>query len=551
VDSRDTIFFSTVIAASCLLGACTSSQESKPAVVSPVEQQQATKPEVPNEKSEPTTEKKENVAGANKDDYLHGVPLGIAIGLDDLNVKQTIKSQLNQKKKFLDLHLLQNYTDRVTKDDLMLLRSNDAKEVIEINLGGLGLNDNDLEALSGLPLTRLEIDGNDIKDLHALKGMTTLTNLKLCDDPINSDGMRMIASLPNLQSLDLPRTSINDSDLPQLYGLKKLRFVNLGACGGLTPPAVERLKYKIPKTEIRFDVASARKFKNGFDTLTNIASTLMEQGEYDEADASIAKFVGRWESEPTPPYELIVAGYRQRADCQAKMGRGRAQLQMLMKALEVYNAHLRDDQAIPDLEMQCADILDRMNDPKAALAMSEKADAFWKLHPPPPVRRWMNGINMSRIGYHLLHLDEYDKARRAFEKALQYTRQNHTEDVNQIAGCRQGLAWCDFKGGNAKSAVPILKEAIQTFEKKGNQSAQCEAERMLAEVYASQGNNKDAETLLKKGIEMPVSDEKREQAYVNLVAVLKAEEKQDEAQHYVERYEKVTGKKLPKVSHQM
>jgi tetratricopeptide (TPR) repeat protein len=524
-----------LLGAACLLSSCASSDETKHDD-HPVAQEQASKPTAPEAASEP------KVGKPVGDDYLHGQTLGSAVTLDDVSVKDTLKYQLKRKGSKLDLHLFTNYSSKVSRDDLLLL--SDAKHLRYVNMGLLGLTDQQIEPIGGLPLDRLELDGNAVKDLHALSGMTTLKSLKLSDDPINAEGMRVIASLPNLDGVDMPRTPISDSDLSLFYGMKRLRFLNLGGCPHLTHAAVERLKNKLPKCDITFDTTASKKLKPGFDALSRIECSLMEQGEWDEADAAVANTVSRWESDPKPSYELIAKGYRERAKCQEKMGRPRAQVQMLLKSLAVYCQHFPDDQTIPELEMECGEILARIPEPKAALAMDDKADAFWKAHPPSPARRWKYSVIMSRIGYHLILLGEFKKARATFERGLQWVKLSFPGDFMQEASFKQGLAWCDFKSGDVKSATPELKKLMHSYQERKKQDSQSGAASMLAQCYLAQGDAAGAEALLRSSLKLSTSNLQRAGTYAVLVKVLKAEKKQEEAERFTELFEQLTGKKL-------
>jgi tetratricopeptide (TPR) repeat protein len=515
---RNLLFLPISLIASSLLLACTSLSESKHQD-HPVAQGQAKGPVI---------------------DFIHPVD---APRLEEVKPRDTIEYQLKKHGIYLDLHKLENYSAKVTKNDLLPFRTNDGRFVRHINLGGLGLTDVDIEPISELKLTQLELDYNGLKDLHALKRMTSLTELKLMGNPINSEGMRVIATLPNLMDLELQRTPISESDVVNLYVLKNLSSLGLGACPHLTQSSIEHIEAKLPKCEIRFGTATRNKYKNELDVLKNIRNKLMRQSEFDEADSALVRLLVHWERQPNPPYELIVQGYRARADCQQGMKHPRAQLEMLMKCVTLYCQYFPDNIEIPKLEYDCGQLLDTLGEGKAALAMYEKADVLWKQHPPDEEIRGQFDGNLRRIGYHLESQGQYQRAKVFFESALKSAKEFFPEDSEEVTESKKGIAQCDYMTGDFKSAVQLLKEVLHTCEEKRDQDAQNDANRILAECYLRQGNYQEAEVLLMNRLKLSISDERRAQTYEALVQSLQAQKKQKEADHYRKMLNRFPAKK--------
>ena len=64
-------------------------------------------------------------------------------------------------------------------------------------------------------------------DLQHLKGLTSLTKLKLNHSPITDAGLKRLESLTNLVQLHLADTKITDAGLEHLTSLKNLGFLDL------------------------------------------------------------------------------------------------------------------------------------------------------------------------------------------------------------------------------------------------------------------------------------------------------------------------------------
>jgi len=94
--------------------------------------------------------------------------------------------------------------------------------------------DEELGQLASIPqLRRLTLGGWDMAysdmGLQALAAMEHLEHLSLCQAPGVSDvGMKIVAQLPNLRSLDLTYTAVTDVGLEHLLDAPKLEEVSYG-----------------------------------------------------------------------------------------------------------------------------------------------------------------------------------------------------------------------------------------------------------------------------------------------------------------------------------
>jgi tetratricopeptide (TPR) repeat protein len=533
--SREISILLVLLTASCLLSACSSSDETK-REEHPVEQRQNTNT---NASSQAQKENAPNVH--QKNDFVHGKWATIDTGA--VNIKDTIAYQLSKHGgDYLDLHNLANYESNVTRGDLEILRTPAASYVYSLNLGGgLKLTDSDIEPLSSMKLKSLMLDGSRLNDLHALKGMNRLDMLVLRDNPITPEGVKVLAALPNLRSLDLQRSALRDSDLSLLYGMKNLAWLNLGGCSGVTQAGVDRLKAKLPHCNISFDASSNLKYKSGFGVLDNINGTLIHQGEYDEADGAFANSISVWEKGIDPPYELIAHGYLYRARCQTELKRPKAAVQMLMKCMTLYSQHRPDDSHIPGAAYLCAMQADQIGDIKTELAVSQTADKYWQRHPPSEHERGEYLQNQRRIGYCLVKLNQIPKARAVFAKALKYSQQSINEEW-ALSACKQGIAYCDYASGDVKSAISVLKDVMQSADQLHDQEARSEAAHLLAECYMKQGNQKEAEAILRSNLKLSDDDRARAVDYQALDKIFKEQQLKEATEKSQQVYKNVLGK---------
>jgi len=78
-------------------------------------------------------------------------------------------------------------------------------------------------------LLQLSISSTDVDDesLGALKGMTTIKDLRLGDTAITSAGLKKIAEMDKLETLDLNFTGIDDGGVESLKALHHIRSLDL------------------------------------------------------------------------------------------------------------------------------------------------------------------------------------------------------------------------------------------------------------------------------------------------------------------------------------
>jgi len=309
-------------------------------------------------------------------DFANGNSIGDV--LNDMTVRDTLKQLVDKRSAKIDLKHLSEYTDRPTRDDLMIFKSRDCSFVRMMDLSGAGVNDSDLESISDLKLTQLTVKNNDLKDLHALKNMQSLIYLDVSGCPIDKSGVKVIGGLRNLANASLDGTPIDDRDLAFLGQSKSLRFYRISSCPKLTAQAVRNFKARFP---LCFVLQAQPTGGTGFTDIMRVQSSLMNDGEYDEADLSLQGLIKKWQAQSPVPYSWIVRAYRYRARCQAKLNRPQAACHLYDTCLDICAKNTPDNPERPDVQVDYAVLLEdlgRLNDAKTQRAV---ADQFWKKHP--------------------------------------------------------------------------------------------------------------------------------------------------------------------------
>ncbi len=167
--------------------------------------------------------------------------------IDELSIGDAIKDAVRKHREQLNLRFLVSYERQVSKEDLKPLLTPDAVEHLhDLSLSGLKLSDEDIQPIRNLHLRTLDLDSNHVRTLQAVAHMTSLTKLTVNHCDIDKRGMAVISGLHDLKILLMHGNSITDSDLPMLYGLRKLAIVDLRDCPHLTPAAIQKLRQVLP-----------------------------------------------------------------------------------------------------------------------------------------------------------------------------------------------------------------------------------------------------------------------------------------------------------------
>lgn len=162
----------------------------------------------------------------------------------DLSTTELTLSQ----KGLSDIGMLQGFTElkvlNLSENDI-----SDIRPLMELSkLESLNIDENsvsDLRPLIGLPnLIKLEAADNQISETTSTGSIERLTELDLSGNPIRD--FSGLGRLGFLKILDLRETSIADSDLRELYGLRSIYSIDLRNNSGLSDIAIGALKSALP-----------------------------------------------------------------------------------------------------------------------------------------------------------------------------------------------------------------------------------------------------------------------------------------------------------------
>jgi internalin A len=106
----------------------------------------------------------------------------------------------------------------------------------------------DLESLQTLDLGITQVTGAGLKDLAGLKSLQTLD---LGGTKVTDAGLKELAGLKSLQTLDLGGTKVTNAGLKELTGLKSLQTLHLGGTKATEAGAAE-LQKALPACGIRY-----------------------------------------------------------------------------------------------------------------------------------------------------------------------------------------------------------------------------------------------------------------------------------------------------------
>jgi tetratricopeptide (TPR) repeat protein len=314
-------------------------------------------------------------------DFADGEAVTAVLG--DMSVKTTISQLLAKHSSEINLSHVAEYAEKASRDDLMIFQQRDAGFVSNLNLSSMGLSDDDLDGVSKLKLQKLNVAGNKLKNLHAIKNMKSLNFLGLADNPLESEAYNVIGSLDKVITLDLRETPVNDNQLAALMPLKNLKLLYLSNCQFLGDGAVQQFRKKHPLCAI-ITREDKKEYRVGYADLMRINSSLIKDGEYAEADMSLQSLISRWKSLKPVPYPIIARAYRLRAQCQIKMERDDIARRMYQESIGNFKRSAGNDNELPFVRIDFALLLEKLGQIKGALEQRSQADAYWQKNKPDP-----------------------------------------------------------------------------------------------------------------------------------------------------------------------
>jgi len=332
---------------------------------------------------------------------------------EEVKAKDTIAHLVKTQHKSLDLQVLAYYGEKITGQDLLALKSPDARNVTKLNLTGLKLNDIDIEPIAELPLREITLNQTNVEDLHALKNMKTLIVISAEDTKIGTEGLKVLGSLPELTDIAIGRTPLKDEDLESLYKLQKLRVLDLGGCNNISQSAIQAFRQRMPKVVVSQSAAPDLVEKRYFDSLRQIKVSLMSNRSYDDADIALGRLLENWLKQNHPDPAGLASLYELRGACNRELNRASLAVVNFCKSAEFYKKKSVDRPEIPIVNMKLADALELSGDLQPAIKARQQADRFWRNHPHSDALQSHIDLNLRRLSTDLVKLQEKkDKAHR-------------------------------------------------------------------------------------------------------------------------------------------
>ena len=137
-----------------------------------------------------------------------------------------------------------------------------------LSLGGLTFTVED---------TSLDLSGRGISDISKLAECKKLEVLNLAGNPLS--GLGVLPELSQLRQLDLSNTTLQDSALHVLMGMRQLQWLDIRGNGDITAEALEQLKAALGGCEILHDEVFSRIKLGEHSFMSNVTELLLPQSD--------------------------------------------------------------------------------------------------------------------------------------------------------------------------------------------------------------------------------------------------------------------------------
>ncbi|HEY9719053.1 MAG TPA: hypothetical protein V6C69_16380, partial [Trichormus sp.] len=434
----------------------------------------------------------------------------------DGTVEDGIRSLVRNNSQNVDLSTSEDFHDLSDKDMRCLA---DDKELKYLTIKRANITDAGLQYLKGLPLIHLDVSHCQVKDLEALRNNNTLRRLVLTETTVSTKGMQTVATLSNLQSLDLPGTQINDSDLLLLSGSHNLQQINLSSCPNITKEGVEKLVQKLGKhckvlCFVNQQISDAHK--------------LMKDNHYAAADRILASALNS-------TYNLSLSAKQAlletRGNCQLQLKNFDGAAQTFSQA--VANAdQLHQPKSSVGNSIWIAATLELKNlqaknkdEMLRAIDIREKAASHLSMFPALLID------NANRLCGDYVLVGETNKAEKMLLNALPTIEQHATENPRGTLECFSSLGDIAFISGRNLMAADCYQKALKYGTPAQDEQAvsnELSGVRLrLAGAYTKSNQLEQAKTILHEAVKKPAPDQILRQDYGLLYAV--AQKQQDSA----------------------
>jgi serine/threonine-protein kinase len=471
--------------------------------------------------------------------------------INELSTKQqkedAIKFAVRQQDPLLDLTKIGSFRDIDDSDMALLGNATNANKLI---LSDAHIDDLGLEHISKLKLEKLGLRGTDVKDLHALKDMTTLQELDLERTFVNDAGLKVVAHLTNLRELNLTKTGFSNDDVDNLVGLQNLKKLVVIDCHHLTKVGLARLKKKIPACSL-IDFA---KDMTPAAALVKEAHKLKMSKLYKLAAAKYGQASTLLKSDSDPNYREISRCLKNQGECLLMYGTGgstgaahaipKDASQAFVQANKILEEAAQSLEKVKPLDkaaeqgqrrdirtiyLQQATALDLNSDRKNAIKVREKIRQLFDDDRAREDPLMIDNVTNLGLDYVFNHSPEA-VAEPLFKEAIsRYSEIGKGESLECTAPMRC-LGDLYYRQKQWRLALPLYEHAMTILRKLPKVWKQSTDLRLLAvATYAHLNQPLVAERMLK---ELLVDQPGSQPAYIILIQTLNADHKEKEAQEY-------------------
>lgn len=462
------------------------------------------------------------------------------------NERLEIMALVREREPVVDLYAfgLQEITD----SDMALLEN--ATNANEIILRQGHINDLELDHIRQLKLEKLDLSRNDVKDLHALKRMTTLKVLNLEQTALDDAGLQVLAHLPNLQELNISKTGVSDSDLEYLADLGNLSLLKAADCSHITIDGLERFQRKMPACRIVSSLGMYEIDDTTIDLNPKLkeAEALQKAKRRPEAAVRFSEAATELRSAETPDLWLIVRCLKDRGECLLYYGNDRKlaidlkaaklafaeaatsleQAGQTLQKLRVIGAAGEKDKRkeLTDIYDLKAIALEEGSDPGHALTIREQ---IIKLSDPSSIdlAPILNRVKMA-IDFGILK--QYNRAHALYKEAVSQYQKIGKEDSVECAQALHAEGDLYLFQGQWNEALLPYEQSISIVRKLPDVWKTSNGLRWgAAFCYYQVGRDADAEPLLKEFLQYEPDNKT---ALSLLAQLLTREHKPDEAARY-------------------
>jgi serine/threonine protein kinase/tetratricopeptide (TPR) repeat protein len=388
--------------------------------------------------------------------------------LADPDVKDWVASKVATQPRDIVLDHWLGQIVVASNQDLESLRNATNAEAITFPKSSK-IDDNGLQYVKDLKLTSLDVSETSVQKLTPLKKMDSLRMFDGSRTRLDTDGMRVLGGLHNLETLFITRTGIQDSDLELLKDLHKLKNLGLEDCSHITESGVARLHRYLPNLKITRESEASPADVAG--EPANEADKLFVAKNYAQAEKKYAQILSTLNEQPIPNNKAIATFLKKRADCcccmkqYARADEYYSQAKGLIKQTEspLIFASIIDAQAY-SLELQFNSNRDRSALLKA-IQLREKAIAIYdELH-----QYSLAQVDVIRtLGCDYAAIKEPAKAIKTLEKAISLFKKIQYGNCQQAGWSMNVLADVLIGQGRFDQAEKQYKNTLAVYRINAN-----------------------------------------------------------------------------------